>query len=303
MRISLRPLVPGSYLFGVGLPEEFLCGFFLGVDFWIYFRVQRFLVRQWIHVFFQFTEAFVLGSCDRFSSCSPVLCLPRRVQDLDLVPRSCRQRHCMLGLGFAGVDALCAMFPSFVSANFMFLYVNMWITDPEVDSRLSGHVLWPLKSDSLLYGVRCSPLEYMLGSTADSCSCVRLRRLWCGCDIGSGMCKAGLLVTSHPALCSLPRWQVHEARHHGLYAQKDSHALGSGTYKAGIAGDNAPRAVFSTLVRRRMMLCIMSVMTSLSCCRGRSSWSRLFCRVSPVAVRFRLSMPLLCRSSRFTSLS
>ena len=24
--------------------------FFLGDDFWIYFRVQRFLVRQWIHV-------------------------------------------------------------------------------------------------------------------------------------------------------------------------------------------------------------------------------------------------------------
>ena len=61
----------------------------------------------------------------------------------------------------------------------------------------------------------------------------------------------------------------------------------SGTYKAGIAGDNAPRAVFSTLVRRRMMLCIMSVLvqkdffsssTSLSCCRGRSSCPGLFCR-------------------------
>ena len=32
----------------------------------------------------------------------------------------------------------------------MFFYVNMWITDPEVDSRLSGHVLRPL----------CSPVEY-----------------------------------------------------------------------------------------------------------------------------------------------
>ena len=50
LRISLRPLVPGSYLFGVGLPEECLCGFFPGDDFWIYFRVQRFLVRQWMHV-------------------------------------------------------------------------------------------------------------------------------------------------------------------------------------------------------------------------------------------------------------
>ena len=26
----------------------------------------------------------------------------------------------------------------------MFFYVNRWITDPEVDSRLSGHVLQPL---------------------------------------------------------------------------------------------------------------------------------------------------------------
>ena len=26
----LRPLVPGSYLFGVGLPEEYLCGFLSG---------------------------------------------------------------------------------------------------------------------------------------------------------------------------------------------------------------------------------------------------------------------------------
>ena len=47
-------------------------------------------------------------------------------------------------------------------SNFMLFYVNMWITDPEVDSRLSGHVLWPFISDSHLYGVRCSPLECML---------------------------------------------------------------------------------------------------------------------------------------------
>ena len=44
----------------------------------------------------------------------------------------------------------------------------------------------------------------MLGSTADSCSCVRLRRLV-------------LLVTLHVALCSLPRGQAHEARYHGRY--------------------------------------------------------------------------------------
>ena len=55
--------------------------------------------------FLQFTEAFVLGSYDRF----------RREQDLDLVLRSCGQRHWYAWAGFAGVDALRAMFPSFVS--------------------------------------------------------------------------------------------------------------------------------------------------------------------------------------------
>ena len=61
----------------------------------------------------------------------------------------------------------------------------MWITDPEVDSRLSGHVLWPHISGSHLFGA--SPDEYMiwifweltsgiisvfsaLGSTADTCT-------------------------------------------------------------------------------------------------------------------------------------
>ena len=55
----------------------------------------------------------------------------------------------------------------------------------------------------------------MLGSTADTSSCVRLRWLV-------------LLVTFHLAQCSLPRGQAHEAWHHGLYAQKDSYELGSG---------------------------------------------------------------------------
>ena len=45
----------------------------------------------------------------------------------------------------------------------------------------------------------------MLGSAADSCLCVRLRRLV-------------LLLTLHLALCSLPRGQAHRAWHHGQYA-------------------------------------------------------------------------------------
>ena len=68
--------------------------------------------------------------------------------------------------------------------NFMFFYVKRWITDPEVDSRLSDHVLLPLVSDSHLFVA--SPEEYMiwifwemtsgiifrcsaLGSTVDTC--------------------------------------------------------------------------------------------------------------------------------------
>ena len=42
----------------------------------------------------------------------------------------------------------------------MFFYVKRWITDSEVDSRLSGHVLRPLVSDSHLFGA--SAEEYMI---------------------------------------------------------------------------------------------------------------------------------------------
>ena len=58
---------------------------------------------------------------------------------------------------------------------------------------------------------------------------------------------AGFAGDIHFTLCSLPRWQAREARHHGRYAQKDSYALGSGMYKAGIASDNAPCAVFARM--------------------------------------------------------
>ena len=44
-----RALVPGSYLFGAGLPEEYIYAVFLGEYFRIC-RIQRFLVQQWIHV-------------------------------------------------------------------------------------------------------------------------------------------------------------------------------------------------------------------------------------------------------------
>ena len=64
--------------------------------------------------------------------------------------------------------------------NFIFFFVNRWIADPEVDSRLSGHVFRTLVSDSHLFVA--SPEEYMIwilwemtsysalsGSTVDTC--------------------------------------------------------------------------------------------------------------------------------------
>ena len=46
----LRPLVPGSYLFGAGLPEENIYAVFLRESLPELCRIQRFLVRQWMHV-------------------------------------------------------------------------------------------------------------------------------------------------------------------------------------------------------------------------------------------------------------
>ena len=54
------------------------------------------------------------GFCTRILR-SILVCLPRRVQDLDLVLCSCRQRHWYAWAGFAGVDALRAVFISFVT--------------------------------------------------------------------------------------------------------------------------------------------------------------------------------------------
>ena len=54
-----------------------------------------------------------------------------------------------------------------------------------------------------------------------------------------------------------------DLRHLGRYDPKDSYC---GMYKAGIAGDNAPRAVFSFLVRRSMMRGIMAGMDQNDSC-------------------------------------
>ena len=61
---------------------------------------------------------------------------------------------------------------------------------------------------------------------------------------GSGMYKAGIAVTLHFVLCSLPRWQAHEARHHGRYGSegllfRDAEALvlGPGRSHARVCND------------------------------------------------------------------
>ena len=136
--------------------------FLLRDDFWIYFRVQRFLVRQWIHV-------------------SSSL---RRLLYLDLVIDSRPALICFRKQRNAWSSVVHVMRHSTDWSNFMFFYVKRWITDLEVDSRLSGHVFRPLVSGSHLFGA--SPEEYMiwifwemtsgiistcsaLGSTVDTC--------------------------------------------------------------------------------------------------------------------------------------
>ena len=68
--------------------------------------------------------------------------------------------------------------------NFRFFYVSRWITDPEVDSRLSGHVVRSLVSDSHLFVP--SPEEYMISIlwemtsgiiSVDTCRCQATRLL------------------------------------------------------------------------------------------------------------------------------
>ena len=92
------------------LPEEY-CGF-LGDDFW-FILVFSFAWFDSGYMFFPVYGGFctrilrlilVLLSCSLFAAKST---------GIGMVPRSCRQRHWYAWAGFAGVDPLRAMFPSF----------------------------------------------------------------------------------------------------------------------------------------------------------------------------------------------
>ena len=136
-------------------------GIFLEDHFWIYSHFQRYLVRQWIHVS---SSPWRLLYSDPSIDSRPALFF--RVQRT------------------AWSSVVHFMRQSTERNNFMFFYVKRWITDPEVDSRLSEHVLRSLVSDSHLFVA--SPDEYMiwifwemtsginsmcsaLGSTVDTC--------------------------------------------------------------------------------------------------------------------------------------
>ena len=168
--VFLRALVSGSYLFGVGLPEEFLCGFFFRKTIFPCSALLGSTVDTcFLPVYGGFRtrilrSILVMLSCTGFGfgaalvSTAALVCLGwfccyRRTSRY--VPFFCFRVQ-----RTAWSSVVHSMRQSTEWSNFMFFYVNMWITDPEVDSRLSGHVLWLLTSDSHLHGVRCSPLEY-----------------------------------------------------------------------------------------------------------------------------------------------
>ena len=108
------------------------------------------------------------------------LCLPRRV------PRSCRQRHWYASAGFTGVDALRAMFPSFVSVAFF-----------------PGSCIFKvcIAGDNVPCAVFSSqvstPMMLCIMAVLDQKNSLALFP-------GSDMYKADLLVTLHFALCSFP---------------------------------------------------------------------------------------------------
>ena len=80
---------------------------------------------------------------------------------------------------------------------------------------------------------------------------------------GSGMCRVGFTGYAAPRVMSLLASPSPKCSILAGMDQKDSC---SGMYKAGIDGDNAPRAVFSSLFGRPMMLDIMSVLDQKDSC-------------------------------------
>ena len=92
------------------LPEEYLCCFFFWRRLLDFFPYSALLGSTVNTCFFHFTEAYVLGSCDRFSSCS---LLPYTAQYFFL-SGTCHSSVYRFGR---------------ISG---FFYVKRWITDPEV---------------------------------------------------------------------------------------------------------------------------------------------------------------------------
>ena len=148
--------------------------FLMGDDFWIYFRVQRFLVRQWLHV-----SSSLRRLCTRILRSILVL--------LSVLPYTA---HCLVLSG-----TCCASVYGVVE--FHVFYVKRWITDPEVDSRLSGHVFRPLVSDSHLFVA--SPEEDMIWIFWEMTSGIIyvFSTLWFDSGCMCGVCQRGLFEEFH----------------------------------------------------------------------------------------------------------
>ena len=76
---------------------------------------------------------------------------------------------------------------------------------------------------------------------------------WYGSEVQLCPCLYCLLVSVHLALFFFPYRQAQDALHHGRFGCTVMSVLGR------FAGDNAPRAVFSSLFDKPMMLGIMAV--------------------------------------------
>ena len=137
-------------------------------DFWFAFRIQFSLVRQWIHTWRQFTRPFWLPRC--MNCGAPAVAVHRRSSTSSSFRRGrspwsrlfsrpqrflrCRSFSGGRCPGCAGravpqvvhlriqrtawFDRGYKICVSFFTEIFTFFYVKRWITDPEVDSRLSG---------------------------------------------------------------------------------------------------------------------------------------------------------------------
>ena len=133
----------------------------------------------------------------------------------------------------------------------MFFYVNRWITDPEVDSRLSGHLLWPLVPDSHLHGVRVRLWSTRLRNFLGISGIILYSALWFDSGYMSvSVFEAGFAgdIAPRAVLSSLVGTPTMLGIMAGMARRTALRFFPcSDMFKAGIAGDNALCAVFARM--------------------------------------------------------